>query len=76
MSSCPLTCAVLVGCMANTPMPRGEVKAASALPAELAPFDMNRVATLAMPESREGPVRPMDTVFGLLPGSTAERQSV
>lgn len=73
MSSCPLTYAVLVGCVANTPMPRGEVKAASALTAELAPFDMNRVA---MPESREGPVRPMDTVFGLLPGSTAERQCV
>jgi hypothetical protein len=76
MSSCALPRAVLVGCAANTPMPRGEVKTASTLPAELAQFDMNRVATLAMHENLEGLVRPMDTVFGFPPRSTAERQSV
>ncbi len=40
--------ALLAGCSAPAPTPRGEVKGASATTGELAQSDMNRMATLAM----------------------------
>ncbi len=43
-----LSVALLAGCSAPAPTPRGEVKGASATPGEMAQSDLNRMATLAM----------------------------
>ncbi len=55
--------ALLAGCAAPAPTPRGEVKGASATTGELAQSDVNRIATLAMRENLASLTLPMDKLY-------------
>ena len=65
----PLACvaltalALLAGCAAPAPTPRGEVKGASATTGELAQSDVNRMATLAMRDNLASLTLLMDKLY-------------
>lgn len=71
-----LVCAALAGCASTAPTPRGEVKGASAAPAELAQSDANRMATLAMQENLEGLLRIADKLYRRNPAEWRKTSTV
>lgn len=65
----------LAGCSATAPMPRGEVRGASATPQELAQSDVNRMATLGMRANLDGLFLLMDKLYRRNPAEWRKGES-
>lgn len=72
---CLLAGAALAGCSAPAPMPRGEVRGASANPQELAQSDVNRMATLGMRANLDGLFLLMDKLYRRNPAEWRKGES-